>query len=130
MRFFAWPFFRLTHLTFRPQKRDKQVARIGHSLKAFQLTSLQLRDSQTVLETLLMVWSGVLRSWPQPPPPPPHISPLHQPPPNLSIPTLHIVQTVRAPRSQKPPLPPWAPTPISPTPGPLAAAHFTPLQLS
>ena len=26
MRFFAWPIFRLTLLTFRPQKRDKQVA--------------------------------------------------------------------------------------------------------
>ena len=30
MRFFAWPIFRLTLLTFRPQKRDKQVAPSGH----------------------------------------------------------------------------------------------------
>ena len=30
MQFFAWPIFRLTHLTFRPQKRDKQVVPSGH----------------------------------------------------------------------------------------------------
>ena len=30
MRFLAWPIFRLTHLTFRPQKLDKQLAPGGH----------------------------------------------------------------------------------------------------
>ena len=30
MRFLASPIFRLTLLTFRPQKRDKQVAPSGH----------------------------------------------------------------------------------------------------
>ena len=29
MLFFAYPIFRLTHLTFRPQKRDTQVAPRG-----------------------------------------------------------------------------------------------------
>ena len=43
MRFFSWPIFRLTLLTFRPQKRDKQVAPSGHEML--------LEPAQTVLET-------------------------------------------------------------------------------
>ena len=47
--------FCLTHLAFCPQKRNKQVAPSGHylllELRAFQFTSLQVCDSQTVLET-------------------------------------------------------------------------------
>ena len=47
MRFFAWQIFRLTHLTFRPQKRETGSAqRALSSLGAFQLTSLQEWDSQ------------------------------------------------------------------------------------
>ena len=48
MRFFAWQIFCLTHLTFRPQKRDKQVAPSGHYvlLEPFSPVS-----AQTVLDT-------------------------------------------------------------------------------
>ena len=45
MEFFVWASFCLTHLTFRPHKRDKQAAPRGHfcqscSLRAVRLTSL------------------------------------------------------------------------------------------
>ena len=48
MQFFARPNFRLTHLTFRPQERDKQVAPSEH-LVLLELFSSVL--AQTVLET-------------------------------------------------------------------------------
>ena len=42
MRFFAWPIFHLTLLTFRPQKRDKQVAPSGRALSALRAFQLEL----------------------------------------------------------------------------------------
>ena len=85
MRFFAWPIFRLTLLTFRPQKRDKQVAPSGHYVLLEPFRSV---SAQTVLETytLLMVWGAVLRGWHPPPfvdPPPPLLAP---PPPTALLP--------------------------------------------
>ena len=99
MRFFAWPIFRLTLLTFRPQKRDKQVAPSGNQvlLEAFS-SVFQLK---LFWKLILMVWRAVLRGWrhphcwpptiaPHPAVPPPHhfcpfpslpISPRCTPPP-------------------------------------------------
>ena len=54
MRFFAWPIFRLTLVTCRPQKRDKQVASRGLSA-LFQLKLLW--------RLILIVWRAVLRGW-------------------------------------------------------------------
>ena len=49
--------FPLTHLTFRPQKRDKQVEPSGHlsALRAFQITSLQVCDSQKLFWRLILM---------------------------------------------------------------------------
>ena len=40
MQFFAWPIFRLTHLTFRPQKGAKQVVPSGHNVLVEPFSSL------------------------------------------------------------------------------------------
>ena len=76
------------------------------SLRAYQLTSLQVYDSQKLF----------LEFGPQPPPPP-HINPLTSP--SLQSPALCIFQDVRAPCSQRPPptapplhLPPSVPPPL------------------
>ena len=102
MRFFAWPNFCLTVLTFRPQKREKCSAlRALSALRAFQLFQLKLFWRLT-----LMVWRAVLRGWDTPPPcwpPTPTIaSTPHRavaPPPNSVLP----------PSSPGAPLPPPPP---------------------
>ena len=98
--------------------------------------SLSMPITETVGD-ILMVCRAVLRGW-HPPPPHTHThtSPrplsLHPPP---QSPSLHIVQALRAPYSQKPPShrcsPAVAPRPSAPgaTPPPPSCAHLTSLQL-
>ena len=55
LRFFAWPIFRLTPLTFRTQKRDKQVAPSGHWVLLEPFSSISV---ETVLETYTYAVKG------------------------------------------------------------------------
>ena len=81
MRFFAWPIFRLTLLTFRPKKRDKQIAPSWHLVLLELFSSV---SAETVLETYTYgVMGGSLRlktphCWPP-------ITP-HRAPHNVAIP--------------------------------------------
>ena len=86
MRFFAWPIFCLTSFDFLSSKTGLIAQAPFNSLGAFQLTSLQVDPPHTPPPTHT-----------QQTPPPPHISPSLRPLP------LHIIQTVRAPCSQRPP---------------------------
>ena len=107
------------------------------ALRAFQLTSLQVCDSQKPFcRLILMVWWAVLRGWLPPHKTlPPHQPPLTSPP----IPTpAHrpgckgLMQPTLPPPPHTPPLPPCCPTPNS-APNPTGAtrcAHLTPLHLS
>ena len=94
MRFFAWPIFRLTLLTFRPQKRDKQVAPSGHYVLFEPFRSV---SAQTVLETC----------WHPPPlfvdPPPPLLAPPPTPT-ELLPPPPHPVLPPSAPGAPPPPV--------------------------
>ena len=118
MRFFAWPFFGLTHLTFRPQKRDKLVAPSGHQvLFSEPFSSLDSKYSirRNCFKTYTHTHSPL--SLHPPPPPPPQSLPLHI----TSFRPKGPVQPETRP-STPPPLPTIAP--------PHCCAHHTPLQLS
>ena len=50
MQFYAWPFFRLTHLTFRLRKRDKQIAPSGEgSFSKYRSPRLKCKSANTFL---------------------------------------------------------------------------------
>ena len=115
MQFIAWPFSRLTHLTFRLRKRYTDSAqRALSSLTAFRLYSLQVWDSEKLVwRLILMAWRSIIWSWPLPTTTTPNlISPTHLPSHHTHA-TVHIVQAVRAPCSQRHPPPPPLPSPTS-----------------
>ena len=65
----AWPNFRLTHLTFRPQKRDKQVEHSGHQFLLEPFSSLVSKCAihRNCLRNLYLLLRAVLKGWPPPP---------------------------------------------------------------
>ena len=101
MRFFAWPIFGLTHLTFRPQKRDKLVAPSGHQV-LFSEPFSSLDSKYSIRRNCFKTYTHTHTHTHSP------LS-LHPPPPSILSPAYHIVQAEgpRAARnaSQYPPPP-------------------------
>ena len=105
MRFFAWPIFRLTLLTFRPQKRDKQVAPSGHFVLLEPFRSF---SSNCLGDLYLYLWcEGRFLKVDTPPfvdPPPPLLAP-PPPPPNRAFAPPPSAAPI-SPRCTPPPPPP------------------------
>ena len=96
-------------MTFRPQKRDKQVAPSGHYVLLEPFRSV---SAQTVLETYTYTY-GVMGGSLRLTPPPPLLTPTptigSTPPPTALLPPPPSAAPI-SPRYTPPPPPPWLAT--------------------